>query len=110
MGVPAKKTLFILKTILTSGGCQTIIASGYLVTFYVKPDVKKHKNRTLTGSNPPVFKTHCFNIFVLFDLSEVVFCSIFYPARMAGLLLFDLRCRSGKIHNKYLHSSFVFIG
>ncbi|HPF01115.1 MAG TPA: hypothetical protein PKY63_10640, partial [Bacteroidales bacterium] len=29
------------------------------------------------GSNPPVFEKHCFNIFVLFDLSEVVFCLSF---------------------------------
>ena len=63
------------------------------------------------GSNPPVFEKHCFNIFVLFDLSEVVFCFIFYPAILAGLLLFDPPAGgSGKIHNKYLHAFFVFIG
>jgi hypothetical protein len=60
---------------LTSGGCQTIIASGYLVTFYVKPGVKKHKNRIRQLADPiHLFLKNIVSIFsFLFDLSEVVF-------------------------------------
>jgi len=67
-----------------------------------QPGVKKHKNRTLTGSNPPVSEKHCFNIFVFIRPLRGRLYFIFYPAILAGLLLFDLRCRSGKIHNKHL--------
>ena len=70
MGVPAKKTLFIPKTILTSGGCQTIIASGYLVTFYVKPDVKKHKNRIRQLAGPiHLFLKNIVSIFSFYSTS-----------------------------------------
>jgi len=70
-----------------------------------QPDVKKHKNKTLTGSNTPFYRNYCCKNIVLIRPLRGRFCFIFHPAFQAGLLLFDLRCRSGKIHNMHWHAS-----
>ncbi len=54
----------------TEAGCQTIIASGYLVTFYVKPDVKKHKNRIRQLAGPiHLFLKNIVSIFSFYSTS-----------------------------------------
>ena len=70
-----KGIVFFSKIIMTSGGCKRIIAAGELVTFYVKPGVKKRKKQDppAGGSNAPVFINYIVFMSFLFDLSEVGF-------------------------------------
>jgi len=58
----------------TEAGCQTIIASGELATFFVKPDGKMHKSKTRQLAGPIHMHpgNNHFKDCPSFDLSEVI--------------------------------------